>query len=278
MKAFGHRRHTWVVLALLCAPVLSGCTWFGGGGAELASSGIVRDVATDFGDEQLAAGKAALAAGRTSEAIDAFMIARLYPQLAADAHNGLAVAYSQLGRDDLTERFFQTAIALAPSDERFQANLARFYERNGISRTARLEVLNAAAESLPATNGEAAQVSGEPRALATASAPDGLVATSPGSRLRRVSPREVVIEGRGAAPMAVQLRPYRSTPIRTTAARQPYPIRIAFPEPGLAANEPAARAITSKARSYPVRITLPEPKKARITIEGRRAARSASQG
>jgi tetratricopeptide (TPR) repeat protein len=278
MRAVGHRRHTWVVLALLCTPALSGCTWFGGGNAGLASSRIVRDVATDFGAEQLAAGRAALAAGRTSEAIDAFMIARLYPQLAAEAHNGLAVAYSQLGRNDLTETFFRTAIALAPSDERFQANLARFYERNGISRTARLEVLDAVPESLPTTNEEAAQVSSGPRAVATASAPEGLVASSPGSRLRRVSAREVMIVRPAAAPVAAQLRPYRSTPLRTTAARQPYPIRIAFPEPRSAANEPAVRAITSRARSHPVRIMLPEPEKARITIEGRRAMRSASQG
>ena len=278
MRTVGHRRHTWVVLALVCAPALSGCTWFGGGRAELASSGIVRDVATDFGDEQLAAGKAALAVGRTSEAIDAFMIARLYPELAAEAHNGLAVAYSQLGRNDLTETFFQTAIALAPSDERFQANLARFYERNGISRTAKLEILNSVADSVPATNEQVAQVSGEPRVLATASAPYRMLASSPASRLRRVSAREVVIEERGTAPVAAQLRPYRSTPIRTTAPRQPYPIRIEFPEPGLAANEPAARATTTGARSYPVRITLPESKTARITIEGRRATRSGSQG
>jgi tetratricopeptide (TPR) repeat protein len=278
MRTVGHRRHTWVVLALVCAPALSGCTWFGGSKAELASSGIVRDVATDFGAEQLAAGKAALAAGRTSDAIDAFMIARLYPELAAEAHNGLAVAYSQLGRNDLTEKFFRTAIALAPSDERFQANLARFYERNGISRTAKHEVLNSVADSVPAPHKGVALVSGEPAQRSTPSVSDRLVANAPGSRLRRVSPREVVIEERGAAAMAVQLRPYRSTQVRTTTARQPYPIRVALPEPGLVVNEPEARATAPKARRYPVRITLPEPKKARITIEGRRATRSASQG
>ena len=278
MRTVEHRRHTWVVLALVCAPALSGCTWFGGGRAELASSGIVRDVATDFGKEQLAAGKTALAAGRTGEAIDAFMIARLYPELAAEAHNGLAVAYSQLGRNDLTETFFRKAIALAPSDERFQANLARFYGRNGISRTAKLEILNSVADSGPAPQERVALVSSEPAQRSAPSMSDRLVANSPGSRLHRVSPREVVIEERGATAMAVQLRPYRSTQVRTTTARQPYPIRVVLAEPGLATSEPEARATAPKARSYPVRITLPEPKKARITIEGRRVTRSASQG
>jgi len=268
----------WVVLALVCAPALSGCTWLGGGKAELASSGIVRDVAGDYGEEQLAAGKVALASGRTSEAIDAFMIARLYPELAAEAHNGLAVAYSQLGRDDLTETFFRSAVALAPSDERFQANLARFYERNGISRTAKLEILDSVADSVPAPHELVALVSSEPAQRSTPSVSDRLVANSPASRLRRVSPREVVIEERGATAVAVQLRPYRSTQIRTTTARQPHSIRVALREPSLAASEPEARATAPKAGRYPVRVTLPEPTKARITIEGRPATRSASQG
>ena len=55
----------------------------------------------------------ALVDGRTLEAIDAFMIAKSFPEQAPAAFNGLAVAYSRLGRTDLTERFFQTAIALA---------------------------------------------------------------------------------------------------------------------------------------------------------------------
>ena len=41
------RRQRLAVLALLCAPLLSGCQWFGGGKAELASSGITRDLAED---------------------------------------------------------------------------------------------------------------------------------------------------------------------------------------------------------------------------------------
>ena len=277
MNAFESRGYRLAALALLCAPVLSGCTWFGGGKEDLASSGFVRDVAANFGEEQLAAGKAALAVGRTSEAIDSFMIAKLYPHLAAEAHNGLAVAYSQIGRHDLTERFFRTAIALAPSDERFQANLALFYERNGVSRNARLEVMNAVAEKLSAAGEQVAQVTDEPRATSVASVPNSLVANAPGSSLRRLSAREVVIEGRRDTATATQIRPYRTTQRRSTVARQTYPIRIALTRPSFAANAPSTRATSSRARSYPIRIMLPEPKKARVTIEGR-TTRPATQG
>jgi hypothetical protein len=273
------RRQRLVVLALLCVPILSGCQWFGGGKAELASSGITRDVAEDYGKEQLDAGRAALTAGRTSEAIDSFMVARLYAEHAAEAHNGLGVAYSQLGRDDLTEKFFRTAIALAPADERFQSNLARFYERNGISRAARLELMGGVAESLPTTTGEqVAHTPSEPRTVPDASAPRTMIANAPGSRLRRVSAQEVVIGGRADNTVAVQLRPHISAQARLSPPHQAYPIRIAFRGPNLATNETAARPTASKARGYPIRITLPEPEKAKIRIEGRRTTKAATQG
>lgn len=49
------------------------------------------------------------------------------PALTAEAYNGLGVAYDGIGRGDLAERYFERAIAAAPGDERFQANLGRYY-------------------------------------------------------------------------------------------------------------------------------------------------------
>jgi len=113
-------------LALVCIlPVLGGCqSIFGTKSARVeprpAASG------TEFAAQQLDLGRELLKAGQYATAILAFRDARLSPEHAAAAYNGLAVAYSQLGRPDLTERFFRKAIALAPQDERYQRNLARF--------------------------------------------------------------------------------------------------------------------------------------------------------
>ena len=59
-------------------------------------------------------------------AIMAFRNSQRFPGFAAASHNGLAISYAQLGREDLAERYFRQAIAEAPEDPRYQGNLARF--------------------------------------------------------------------------------------------------------------------------------------------------------
>ena len=73
-------------------------------------------------------GRKALATGNYGAAIAALRLARLDPDSAAEATNGLGVAYARIGRDDLAERYFRQAIVLAPQDRRFAANLDRFYQ------------------------------------------------------------------------------------------------------------------------------------------------------
>ena len=268
---------TRVALFLACAGLLSGCQWFGGGRASLRSSEMARHIPEDFGSDQLAAGRAALSQGRVSEAIDSFMVARLYPEHAAAAHNGLAVAYSQIGRSDLAERFFRTAIALAPADERFRSNLALFYERNGVSRTAGHDAVKLIQTSrLPASiapDEDAAAASSEPSRVAEIARAGGVTVQASGSRLRRVSARESIVVERAGRAEARQVALSSPARARIVAARQAYPIRIKLP----ASSSPisvSARPVASSAAGYPVRITLPVARRSSSRMVGERPARS----
>lgn len=79
-------------------------------------------------------GRAYLRSGQISAAVASFKIAQLDPAAAADAKNGLGVAYAKLGRLDLADRYFREAIALRPSDDRFAANLLRMQREALLAR------------------------------------------------------------------------------------------------------------------------------------------------
>ena len=87
-------------------------------------------------NSDLAAGRRALADGQYGAAVAALRLARLDPGCAAEATNGLGVAYAQLGRDDLAERYFREAVAMDPQDRRFTANLARFEQARAVQLAA----------------------------------------------------------------------------------------------------------------------------------------------
>ena len=88
-------------------------------------------------NSDLAAGKRALADGQYGAAVAALRLARLDPACTAEATNGLGVAYAQLGRNDLAERYFREAVAMDPQDRRFAANLARFEQARAVQLAAR---------------------------------------------------------------------------------------------------------------------------------------------
>lgn len=86
---------------------------------------------------RLELGLAALRTGSPGNAIYHFERAVLDPVNAPDAYNGMGVAYAQLGRADLAERFFNVAIMMKPSDARFSRNLERLYQADE-AKTAQL--------------------------------------------------------------------------------------------------------------------------------------------
>ncbi len=142
------RKHTLSLLLAVATVPLGGCSMLFGKSDQFAArkSPAKQLKAEDFAEARLGAGRAALDKGHWAEAIMAFRDAQRQPVLAASAHNGMGVAYAELGRPDLAERYFLLAIAAGPEDRRFAANLARLYARNAKPEP----VLAAAAEPIPA--------------------------------------------------------------------------------------------------------------------------------
>lgn len=82
-------------------------------------------MAAQPGASMLQRGKAQLDAGLDALAIESFRTEiRLNPD-SADAYNGLAVAYGRIGRNDLAQRYFETALAKDPANAKVQTNLAK---------------------------------------------------------------------------------------------------------------------------------------------------------
>lgn len=108
-------------LLALAVPALAGCS----NPFARASQAAARYVPPS-GNADLAMGRQALVDGQYGTAIAALRFARLDPACSAEAANALGVAYARIGRGDLAERYFREALALAPADRRFAANLARF--------------------------------------------------------------------------------------------------------------------------------------------------------
>ncbi|MXO48262.1 hypothetical protein GRI69_08340 [Erythrobacter vulgaris] len=90
-----------------------------------------------IGPADLEEGREHLRAGRTGNALGPLHRAALNPQTSGAALNALGVAYAKLGRADLAERYFIAATRVDANDERFAANLDRFY-RSDLARDSRL--------------------------------------------------------------------------------------------------------------------------------------------
>lgn len=117
------------IAAALLLTSLGGCTIFGGSGkSEMASNDT--DLSSYF-DQRLAAGRSYLKAGLPAKAVTAFRQASYDADRAAEAYNGMGVAYAMQGRPDVARRMFGKAVKANPYDERFSRNLARLETRLG---------------------------------------------------------------------------------------------------------------------------------------------------
>ena len=104
--------------------------------------------------ESLSRGRMLFSRGEFALAADAFRKAVRQDPASADAYNGLAASYDQLGRFDLSRRYYELALAQAPSDGRILRNLARSMAAQGDQLAARK--LFAEADALGATPAPAA--------------------------------------------------------------------------------------------------------------------------
>ena len=121
-------KRTATMLLVAGAAALAGCQGMGGQFARKDLRIPKERSPEEYAAGQLSLGREALGLREWGLAITSFRLVRHMPEHAAEASNGMAIAYANIGRPDLAERLFQQAAALAPGDRRFQANLTRFYE------------------------------------------------------------------------------------------------------------------------------------------------------
>lgn len=110
--------------AMLAATVamLSGCQILGV--HRLSSASSDRQATISAPATSLQTGRLVLTERRWGAAIEAFNIAVASGEDPAAAYNGLAIAYSRLGRDDLAYRFFKKAAMSDPSNPVYTRNFA----------------------------------------------------------------------------------------------------------------------------------------------------------
>lgn len=206
------------------ALALGGCSWFGGSSrsAEAAAQpASYAEAYKAYAQVKLAAGRRALGTGATVAALEAFRLAARDPETAATAHNGMAVAYSRLGRTELAGRYFQLAMIEAPENADFAANLARFNR--------------AAYPSQPAL--AAAEVPAPREVGAAYGAPVTAMGTGTGNQIQRMSRYEVRVgapataSGQASAAYPVRLEMTESTAVQPAvrvSRTGEYPARIQF--------------------------------------------------
>lgn len=82
-------------------------------------------------DGSLAKAQVLLSRGDYALAIDAYRKAVRYDPANAAAYNGLAISYDELGRFDLSRRYYELALARAPREAKYYRNLALSLKRQG---------------------------------------------------------------------------------------------------------------------------------------------------
>lgn len=228
-----------VLLLTLTVPLLSGCHFLFGKSRSFRAELPPQQDPHAFAAAQMAAGREALSNEQYGAAVIAFRNAWLAPEYSAAASNGLAIAYSEIGRPDLAERYFKRAIAEAPGDVRYRSNLALFYERTPLfaSREMRSEMLGAADSSSPVQLFPGAEPGSTIRVV------------TPISHLVRVSAYEVRLDD----PKPGASAPPRRAPVRVAAATQE-PVRASNPNSSIRVSVPQHGAVSVETQAgFPVR-------------------------
>lgn len=239
---------------IAAALALGGCQSFIGAlGFGPKPSAQVEQRAEVFGSEELERGKLALRQGHVAMAIQQFRMAALNEDHAADAFNGLGVAYARLGRADLAERYFKSAMELDSANPKYAANLARFYD----------SALGNSARALAAREREAAAALAEAKDAAEA---QGLLVMG-----------EDETQHRGAVTV--------ETPARSARRESGKEVQVssARPQPGAQARRQAEIIVRAPANAQDAGPDLPEvatrrgsnAERPRISLVGRGSAISA---
>lgn len=209
-----------------------------------------------IGPADLDEGREHLRAGRVGNALAPLHRAALNPATSGDALNALGVAYSKLGRADLAERYFLAAVELDADNERYAANLARFYDSD-LARDTRLlyaqrERAQAAYTEFAASE---AAVTPEPQALERT--------VLSGGETHRItverpvpSVRVQVATSQPTTTTAPRIRVAGGS-IKTPATARPAEIRIGDRQGGYPVRVRIGSAAQAKTAAYPLRVSLP---------------------
>lgn len=217
-----------ICFAASAALLLSGCHLFNGQSSNMPVASEA-DMSSYFA-QRLAAGRAHLDSGRPTKAIVAFRQATYDPAFAAEAYNGMAVAYTRISRDDVARHLFAEATRRAPQDERYARNLAHLETK--------LEMLASAKADAPRANAIPTRQPAAPamrHVTAQSAAQSGLV---------RVSSHEVRLVTASES-NASAIAPSRSAIHISANNTRNYPVRVELVSPDKRRNI-----------SYPVRIAL----------------------
>ncbi|MDC8754816.1 tetratricopeptide repeat protein [Erythrobacter sp. sf7] len=206
---------------------------------------------------RLAAGRQYLNQGQVTKAIEAFRQASYNEATAPEALNGMGVAYSMLGRDDVARDLFVRAIDRNPADERFWRNLARADEK--IMMAAKRQP--APADVVPETIAAPA----EPQLAAMDTPLQPAVAKPVKARtLKKAKVTEVFISTKDSDQVAAAGVPAtgnvvvvgkRAAPLRVASrsSSPQYPIRIRLKSSDKAGK---SSAFQRDGQNYPIRISL----------------------
>ena len=211
-----------------------------------------------IGPADLEEGRKHLREGNVGNALAPLHRAALNRETSGEALNALGVAYAKLGRADLAERYFIAATRIDAGNERFAANLARFY-RSDLAQDVRLAFLQrqkAAQEYAAFANGEAgtpAEPVLDQRIVRSGGETRTLTISQPAVSQRvRVGKAEAV-----AAEPAPQRVRVSGTALVQPAASRPAEIHLTS-QPAAPVNAPRVRvgAAAQEVQKYPLRVRL----------------------
>ena len=213
-----------LMIVLLASTLLGGCQSLLGKSAklEVRPAGAASEASAAIALEE---GRQHLVRGEVGLAVVSLRNATLDPETAPQAHNALGVAYAMLGRGDLTERYFRRAVELDPSDARFAANLARYYE----SREAMLAKADGAKAPVVVAIAEPVEAPPTQQMMQAGPSVVRINLPTPTEAMTRVSRQEVVIRTRAPETPTALAETRRRNPRFSAApikSDSTYPVRI----------------------------------------------------
>lgn len=194
--------------------------------------------------QRIAEGRGQLALGNVGLALEAFRLARRDDPNSTAALAGMADCYDRMGRFDLSRRYYETALALAPADPELLGAFAASLQLQGL-------------------NGEALKVRQEVAARSAspiAAEPTPALAVHPAPDLADSAPAPMPAARTAIAPVASKPVPPASLPASGVVA-EPAPAAPTFapiPRPELAASP--VRIAADAAAPSRVALTLPQQK------------------